>query len=107
MDHVGIISGIDHVSAVSPLVSASKQVIYGNKNTSVTINGVLPIYATVNNADVTLGTFVTDSANTDRDKVAVLGPTVVTNLFGTEDPIGKTIRVGNVLFTVVGVLKEK
>lgn len=107
MDHVSIISKIDHVSAVSPLVSASKQVVYGSNNTSVTVNGVMPVYAQVNNASVTLGTFITDAANTNRDKVAVLGPTVVTNLFGTEDPIGKTIRVGNVLFTVVGVLKEK
>lgn len=107
MDHVDIISQVDHISAVSPLVSTSKQVVYANNNTSVTVNGVLPVYAQVNNASVTVGTWITEEANTNRDKVAVLGPTVVTNLFGTEDPIGKTIRIGNVLFTVVGVLKEK
>lgn len=82
-------------------MSSSKQVIYGNKNTNVTISGVLPAYETVNNTSVTVGTFITEAANTSRDKVAVIGPTVVTNLFGNEDPIGKTIRIGNVLFTVV------
>ena len=61
----------------------------------------------MNNTSVTVGTFITDEADTNRDKVAVLGPTVATNLFGTEDPIGKTIRIGNVLFTVVGITKEK
>lgn len=88
-------------------MSATKQVIYGNNNTSVTINGVLPAYEIVNNTSVTSGTFITEQAYINRDKVAVIGPTVVTNLFGTEDPLGKTIRVGNVLFTVVGITKTK
>ncbi len=101
MDHVDIIRTLDHVAAVSPLVSTQKQVIYGSNNTSASINGVVPDYEKVNNASVTAGTFITESAFTNRDKVAVLGPTIVTNLFGTEDPLGKTIRIGNVLFTVV------
>ena len=101
MEHVRLIESVDDVAAVSPLVSTQKQLVYGSNNTSATVNGVLPIYEKVNNATVSLGTFITDSANTNRDKVAVLGPTVVTNLFGTEDPIGKTIRIGNTLFTIV------
>lgn len=67
----------------------------------------MPTYEKVNNTSVTAGTFITEAAYTNRDKVAVIGPTVVTNLFGTEDPLGKTIRIGNVLFTVVGITKAK
>lgn len=107
MDHIEIIWKIDHIAGVSPLVSTSSQVIYTANNTNATINWVLPIYETVNNATVVSWTFITEKANNDREKVAVLGPTVVTNLFGTTDPLGKTIRIGKTLFTVVGVLKEK
>lgn len=81
MDHVALLEKMENITAVAPLVSASKQVIYGNKNTSVTINGVTSAYEKVNNTSVTTGTFITDQANTNRDKVAVIGPTVVTNLF--------------------------
>lgn len=101
MDHVDIIKNIENVVAVSPIVTSSKQVIYGSNNSSVTIYGVLPSYEKVNNTPVTAGIFITEASNTNRDKVAVLGPTVVTNLFGTADPLGKTIRIGNVLFDVV------
>ncbi|MBP6981534.1 ABC transporter permease [Candidatus Gracilibacteria bacterium] len=107
IDHIEIIGKIDHVAGVSPLVSISSQVIYSANNTNATINGVLPVYEKVNNAVVVSGIFITEKANNDRDKVAVIGSTVVTNLFGTMDPLGKTIRIGKTLFTVVGVLKEK
>lgn len=107
MEHVDILSKMTDVSAVAPLVSTSKQVIYKSANTNVTINWVTPSYEKVNNASVTSWIFITESAERNRDKVAVIWPTVVTNLFGTEDPIGKTIRIGNVLFTVVWVTKTK
>ncbi len=101
MDHVAMIQKIDHVAKVSPLISTSKQLVYRNNNTSATINGIIPDYEIVNNTSVTAGTFITASAVENREKVAVLGPTVVTNLFETEDPIGKTIKIGNSLYTVV------
>jgi putative ABC transport system permease protein len=107
MDHVDMISQIENVTAVAPLVSSSKQVIYGSNNSTISINGVTPSYEIVNNTPVTAGTFITEAQNTNRDKVAVIGSTVVTNLFGTEDPIGKTIRIGNTLFQVTGIAKSK
>jgi putative ABC transport system permease protein len=107
MEHVEILKWIENVAAVAPLVSSQKQVIFENKNTNVTINGVTPDYEKVNNTPVTTWIFISESAQTNRDKVAVIWPTVVTNLFGTDDPLGKTIRIGNVLFTVVWVTKAK
>jgi len=107
LDHVEMIKNIDSISGISAQSSTQKQVIYGNNNTNASIIGVMPAYEKVNNTSVSEGTFITENAYTNRDKVAVLGPTVVTNLFWTESPLGKTIRIGNVLFTVVWVTKEK
>lgn len=107
MEHVDIMKAVEHVARVSPLISASKQLIYGDKNTSSTIYGVTPDYEIVNNTPVTAGVFVTESHIDARSKIAVIGPTVVTNLFGTLDPIGKDIRIGSSIYTVVWVTKTK
>jgi len=107
LDHVSLIEKVEHVAKVSPLISTSKQLIYADNNTSATINGVTPEYEIVNNTSVTAWTFITQTAIDNREKVAVLGPTVVTNLFGTEDPLGKTIKIWNGLYTIVGVTKAK
>ncbi len=107
LDHADLIKDVSHVSGVSPLVTSSKQVIYGSKNSNVTIYGVAPQYETINNTPVTNGSFITEAAYSGREKVAVIWPTVVSNLFSGEDPIGKTIRIGNVLFTVIGITKTK
>lgn len=68
-------------------MNTSKQVIYENANSTVTIYGVAPQYETINNTPVTNGTFITENAYNNREKVAVIGPTVVTNLFSGTDPI--------------------
>lgn len=107
LDHLDIIKEIEHVAQVSPLISGSKQVIYGDKNSNSTIYGVMPEYETVNNTPVTSWVFVTESAVTNRDKFAVIGPTIVTNLFEWADPLGKDIRIGNSIYTVVWVTKTK
>ena len=73
----------------------------------MTIYGITPEYEIAKNTSVSEGIFITEQAYKNRDKVAVIGPTVVTNLFGTKNPIGETIRIGNFLFTVVGVTKSK
>jgi len=107
LDQVSILQWVTHVSKVSPLMSTSKQLIYGDKNTSATINGVSPDYEIVNNTPVTAGVFITEKHITNRDKVAVIWPTIVTNLFDTIDPIGKDIRIGNSIYTVVWIAKTK
>lgn len=107
MEHVGILQWIEHVKRVSPLISTSKQLIYNNKNSSSTIYGVTPDYEVVNNTSVTAWVFITENAIHNRDKVAVIGPTVVTNLFWTTDPIGRDIRIGSSIYTVVWVTKTK
>ncbi len=107
LEHVDLISKMDHVKMIAPLVSTQKQLVYKSANTSASVYGVTPAYASVNNITVTSGNFISETQNINRDKVVVIGPTTATNLFDTEDPLGKTIRVGNTLFTVIGVTKSK
>lgn len=107
MEHVSLIKSLTGVLAVAPIIQWSKQIIYKTANTSTSIYGITPEYETVRNITIEQGSFVTERNYTARDKVAILWPTVVTNLFGDEDPLGKTIRVENTLFTVVWVTKSK
>jgi macrolide transport system ATP-binding/permease protein len=96
-----------YVAKVDASVSRNAQVVYGNKNTTTSINGVTPNFPEVNNFPLEKGSFVTESDNHLMRRVAVLGQTVVENLFGEEDPIGQYIKIKRTSFQVVGVMKEK
>ncbi|NRH21142.1 FtsX-like permease family protein [Candidatus Gracilibacteria bacterium] len=105
MEHSDLIGKISGVANVAPIISGSKQVVYGSANTNANIYGVTPSYETVKNVTIEQGTFVTENNYKMRDKIAVIGPTVVSNLFPDGDALGKTIRIGTTLFTVVGITK--
>lgn len=106
-DAAAILAECPAVGRVSPQVNSGGQVKYGNKNTNVTINGTGTDYPLISNQAVETGQFFTSDDLNSRARVAVLGATTASDLFGTEFPIGKTIRVANQNFTVVGVLKKK
>lgn len=92
----------------SPLVNSGGQSINGSKNWPTTIYGVNPDYIKVRGVDVKEGVMFSDRDVKISAKVAILGQTVVENLFAEgEDPIGKTIRFNSIPFKVVGVLSEK
>jgi putative ABC transport system permease protein len=102
------IAGSSGLSAVSPVVSGSAQVIAGSQNWSTRVQAVLPAYAQIEDWTVASGTFFTDQDNTNSNNVAVIGQTVATNLFpGGQSPVGQSIRIRNVPFTVIGVLNSK
>jgi len=105
MRDVDVIKKIEGVKAVSPEISRRFQVIssYG-KNTNVLVIGVTPEYLLVRNSKVEKGYFFKEN---DLNRFAVLGPTVAEDLFGEEDPIGKTIRINKINFKVIGVLEAK
>jgi len=71
------------------------------------VQGVEPDYLVIKEWGVSEGEFFTDSDVQGRAKVAVLGQTVATELFGTDDPIGQELRIGTTPFRVVGVLTKK
>ncbi|MFO1066496.1 MAG: ABC transporter permease [Pirellulales bacterium] len=96
------------VLAASPIVFASGSAIYGNSNWMPReMFGVDETFGTVRNWQMRLGNFITPRDVTTANKVCVLGQTVVKNLFQTSNPIGKTIRVKDIPFEVIGVLESK
>lgn len=107
-EDMDVIRGIDGVTAISGEVSRRFQVVAptGN-NTNTTVNGVLTDFAAVRNISVDNGSFFSQASGRDIGRTAVLGSTVATDLFGDTDPIGKTIRINQVNFRVIGVLAAK
>ncbi len=97
----------DEVKRVSPSVSGRGQLVYGNKNWSTQVEGDGVSYAAIRAATPTLGRFFTDEEVKRRDKVAVLGMTVVKQLFGDTNPIGETIKINLINFKIIGILPEK
>jgi putative ABC transport system permease protein len=95
------------VATVAPVVRGNAQVMNGNNNWATTIQGTTPDYLTTRDQTVDFGNpFTADDVNSAA-KVALLGRTVAQNLFGDANPVGQTIRIKNVPFTVDGVLSAK
>ena len=92
---------------VTPEVSSRAQVKYLNKNTNTTIVGTSPDYLVTANFTVANGKFFSENEILRRERVCVLGKTVVDNLFELRDPVGKTVKIKNIGFHVLGVMKEK
>ena len=98
------ISGIEAVSVVS---TEGKQLMYGNQNWSTTVYGVNPQYLYINNYEIERGRNFGLEDERNTAKVVILGSTVTTELFGDLNPIDRLIRIGNVPFKVIGILKSK
>jgi macrolide transport system ATP-binding/permease protein len=97
----------DYVSRVSPSVSGRGQIVYGNKNWNTQVEGVGADYAQLRSAVPTIGRFFTEDEVKMRNKVALLGNTVVKEVFGEENPIGETLKINLVNFKVIGILPTK
>lgn len=95
------------ILAVAPYSSETKQLTYGNQNWSTTVAGTTSSYLFIRNYEVSDGRNFMPEDLKNNTKVAIIGNTVATELFGDMDPINKTMRVGNVPFKVVGTLKIK
>ncbi len=107
-DCEAIVRECPSVLAASPIVGASGQVIYGNTNWSLReLEGVGTGYLTVRNWQLRRGGFFTDRDVASAAKVCVIGHTIVEKLFQTTDPLGKTIRIKNIPFLIIGVLERK
>ncbi len=95
------------VALASPAVRGTAQVVFGNNNWSTLIQGVAPEYLQIRDFTVQVGRPFTQQDVDGATKVALLGQTVVENLFGGTDPVGQPIRIKKVPFTVLGVLAPK
>jgi len=101
------IAKLDGVKAASPYTAGSYVAIYQSKNWTTSVSGVNYNFQDVNNWNMEEGRFISEKNVQNRERIAVVGQTVVKNLFAGEDPVGKEIRVQNIPFRVIGVLESK
>jgi putative ABC transport system permease protein len=95
------------VAAVAPMVRGSAQVVFGNQNWSTIVMGVTPEMLTVRDWPLAAGRNISQSDVDGATKNCLLGQTVAENLFGSADPVGKSIRIKKIPFTVIGLLARK
>lgn len=97
-----------NIKNVSPELSRRSQVITAGNNTNTQIVGAEPIYAEIHKVTIENGIFITQRDVDSLNKIAILGPQVVTDLFGEgSNPIGQSIGIGRQNFTIVGITKAK
>ncbi len=91
----------------APSIRSTSPVVYGNQNWSTIIQGLTPEFFEIREWGLSAGRYFTTAEVEAAAKVAVLGQTVADNLFGDESPIGKSVRIKRVPFTVIGLLERK
>ena len=106
-DMKAILREIPLIKEAAPSVNSRKQIVYGNQNWSTVINGTTPNYFEIRNWSIQSGSVFSDEEVDLAANVCVIGTTVAKNLFLDEDPVGKTLRIGNIPFRVDGVLESK
>lgn len=107
-DYENIVNETRYVSAVSPTVNSSGQVIYGANNTPTSIYGVSPDYMEIRRYKVADGDLFTEQDIASAAKVCLIGQTVADNLFTSgENPVGRVIRFKNIPFRIIGLLESK
>ncbi len=107
-DYESLAEETDYLAAVSPVVSASGQYIYGANNYPSTITGVTDGYLEIRQLKLASGAMFSEMDILTSAKVCVIGKTIQDNLFPDgEDPIGQVIRFKTIPLRVVGVLEEK
>jgi len=106
-DSAAIAREVPDVVAISPEISATAQVIANGRNWSTTIAGESPEYVRIRNWRLARGAMFSDREVRAAAKVAVIGAKTATRLFGPSDPVGQTVRIKNIPFTVVGLLESK
>jgi len=95
------------ILSVAPYSSEVKQLTYGNQNWSTTIGGTSASYLFIRNYEIKSGRNFIPEDIKNNTKVAIIGNTIATELFGDMNPLNKTMRIGNVPFKIIGLLKTK
>ena len=101
------IESVPNVVRVAPVVMRSFQLAYGNTNWSAMVTGATPDYFPLRAWEVDDGELFSEADVRSNARVAVIGQTTARQLFGEESPLGKTLRIRNLPFTVIGVLARK
>jgi putative ABC transport system permease protein len=101
-------SEVTAVANVSPELSRRSQITAGRNNTNTQVIGIVDIYDEVRKITMQYGTFITKRDVDNMTKVAVLGPQVVSDLFGDGvDPVGQSVRINKIAFNIIGITQSK
>lgn len=106
-DAQAIAREVPGVKYVAPSVGKQYQLVAGNQNWTSSVQGTTPEYLDVRNLAVASGSFISNEDVEARNRVAVIGATVATNLFGNTNPVGQNVRINNAPYKVIGVLESK
>ncbi len=106
-DAEAISERISYISSVAPSSSSNLQLVVGSENTNSQVIGTTPEYVSVTNLKLASGSFFSGQEYERGAKVAVLGSDVAETLFGSGNPVGKKVRMGTIVVTVIGVLESK
>ncbi len=106
-DMKAILREIPLIKEAAPSVNSRRQVVYGNQNWSTSVTGTTPNFFEIRNWSIQAGSVFSDEEVDLAANVCVIGTTVAKNLFLDENPVGKTMRIGNLPFRVDGVLESK
>jgi macrolide transport system ATP-binding/permease protein len=101
------VAGVPGVSDIYPEAEGNVQIVYGNQNAVTEMQGVTPSYESIRNSTPYYGRFFTAEENQAQARVVLLGQSVVGELFGTENPVGRTVKINHVAFKVIGLLPIK
>lgn len=97
----------DIFAAITPVVSSGGVIKYGTEYVSTSITGVNEDYLEIRSREVTEGRFINETDIENRNNVVVIGEYIRQELFGSESPIGQTVKINNEKFTVIGLLDQK
>ena len=100
------IEELDMVTHVSPLIDIGQQIVWGSQDWFTLVIGVAPDFVNINDWYPDRGNFFNNQDVDDRARVCVLGKTVAANLFGSQDPIGQTVRINKNSFRVIGIMSS-
>ena len=106
-DEAESLKEIDGIESASYIVSTSGQAVFGSNNYGVSVIGTNPAYLEVANWEIEKGQMFSEKDAKGAKPYIVIGQTIIEELFGVQDPIGKTLRIKGKPFTVIGTLKEK
>lgn len=106
-DAKAIEKNIDGIKHVAPMVASGYQLVAGNQNWTASVQGTTPNIIDIRDYTIEEGRNLSERDMSGKDRVAVIGRTIVDNLFPEGDPVGKSIRINKAPFQVVGVLSRK
>ncbi|MCU6708479.1 ABC transporter permease [Paenibacillus sp. J5C_2022] len=101
------LADIPDVTAVSPVVSSNASIKYRRTSVNATVDGITPEYETVQDFSVQRGRYITAVDERNMTKVALIGVSTATELFGQSDPVGEIVLLNGQRFTIVGLLEPK